>query len=157
MKHRQPRIATLINARLNSDAGWTDVVIRNMSAYGAMLQLPMPPRRGTYVELRRGTSVIVGRTIWSEGHRCGIQAQDRIALDGWLSVAAPVPIDISHQDERRRIRRPAPSASRIDARSIGLLFQGLAITLLVALVVMIGVSQLYERAVPLVWSIKTAM
>lgn len=154
MKNRQPRIATLIAARLNSDDGWSDVVIRNISAHGAMLQLAAPPRRGTYVELRRGTSVIVGRTIWNDGQHCGIQTQDRVPLESWLSATPAAAIDAIPNGERRHIQRAGPSGLRIEARSFGLLLQSFLITVVTASFAIIAVSELYERVAPIITTIR---
>lgn len=96
----------MISARLRIDGGWTDATIRNVSAHGAMVQLPgRAPRRGTYVELRRDTSVMVGRIMWSTANRCGINTRERIDLDTLTMSIQPslaaVPAD------RRRLARTA--------------------------------------------------
>jgi hypothetical protein len=148
MKPRQPRVATLIAARLNSDSGWSDVIIKNMSANGAMLQSASPPRRGTYVELRKGASVIVGRTIWSDAQHCGIQTQDRVQLDQWLSLPAGGAAAAWPNGERRLIRRQTPAAAAIDARAFGVLFESFAVSIAIMFVSALGIAAAYHRILP---------
>ncbi len=145
MKYRQPRQSTLIAARMNSEAGWSDVVIRNLSTNGAMLQVRTPPRRGTYVELRRGTSVIVGRTVWSDASRCGIRTQDRVPMESWLSGAGGQADTIEPGRERRRLRRAERNRRWIDARSFGDVAQSSAITLLFLSVALVALHAAYQR------------
>ena len=66
---------------MRSGAAWVDVCIVNLSLRGAGLQSASPPARGSYVEIRRASSVIIGRVIWTNGHRFGIRAQDRLPID----------------------------------------------------------------------------
>jgi hypothetical protein len=48
---------------------------------GLHLQVSSPPEPGTYIELRRGSHVIVARVIWSREQECGARAQDLLHLD----------------------------------------------------------------------------
>lgn len=112
MKNREFRKATMIAARLRTDGGWTDATIRNISSHGAMLQLVgRAPCRGSYVELRRDTLVVVGRIMWSTANRCGINTRERIDVNslhrtGQAPVAA-LPV------ERRRLARTATRSIHI--------------------------------------------
>lgn len=65
-------------ARMRSGATWTDIVIKSMSVRELMAETFQPPRRGSFVEIRRGNQVIIGCVVWSEGERFGVRAQDRI-------------------------------------------------------------------------------
>lgn len=79
MINREPRKTTFIQARVLTDAGWCDAIIRNLSSRGAMIEMAGgAPPRGTYVELRRATSVLIGRVIWAAANRCGISTRERI-------------------------------------------------------------------------------
>jgi hypothetical protein len=66
---------------MRSGTNWTDICIKNMSSRGLMAETEAPPRRGSYVEIRRGQQVIIGRIIWAEGNRFGLRAQDRVDID----------------------------------------------------------------------------
>ena len=65
---------------MHDGASWRDVCILNLSVHGAGIQTAEPPARGTYVEIRRGTNVIVARVAWSKGHRAGVRSQDPIFI-----------------------------------------------------------------------------
>ena len=80
MKLREKREDTFLEARLNFDGSWQDVLIRNVSAHGVMIQCRAPPPRGSYVEIRRGRYAIVGHVRWNAEHRCGTRSQDVIDL-----------------------------------------------------------------------------
>ncbi len=53
MINREPRKTTFIQARVLTDAGWSDAIIRNLSSREAMIERMAggAPPRGTYVEL----------------------------------------------------------------------------------------------------------
>lgn len=109
MTNREPRKTTFIQARVLTDAGWCDAIIRNLSSRGAIIEMAGGAQpRGSYVELRRSTSVLIGRVIWTAANRCGISTRERIdvaALErgkGEGAVAAG-------GDRRRLPRRDAAS------------------------------------------------
>ena len=157
MKYRQLRQSTLIAARMHSEAGWSDVVIRNLSANGAMLQVPAPPQRGTYVEVRRGTSVIVGRTIWSDAGRCGIRTQDPVLVDRWLSGTGAQSEPIEPGRDRRRLRRAGGERTGFDARTFAEILQSAAITILVLTIALIALHAMYQRLDVVVGALRTAL
>mgnify|MGYP002652352738 CR=1 FL=1 len=74
------RVSVLIPARMRLGAQWSDIVIRNLSVTGLMADCAAPPRTGTYVEIRRGTQIIVGRVIWVRDRLFGIQSQERLPV-----------------------------------------------------------------------------
>lgn len=100
----------MIIARLHDGREWYDANVLNISARGLMLQVSAPPVRGAYIEIRRGTHVIVGRVIWTKADRFGVRAQDRVEIDSLIAnpstalhvkkVSAGVPL------ERRTQPRP---------------------------------------------------
>jgi hypothetical protein len=106
---REPRQPVKIGARLKSGLGWSDVVLRNVSARGVMGECTAPPARGDYVELRCGPSVIVARVAWSGDDRFGARAQDRIELGDLITCAEGRP---PQGTERRRHDRPIKAAQR---------------------------------------------
>ncbi|MEH3123169.1 MAG: PilZ domain-containing protein [Sphingomonas phyllosphaerae] len=99
---REERITVLIPSRMRLEAQWLDVVIHNVSSRGLMAGCDQPPAVGSYVEIRRGSLVIVGRVQWSKGRFFGMRSQDR------LSVKALI-------DEPRLAGRPARDAAKPEA------------------------------------------
>lgn len=75
----------MLNARMRKGDGWSDVTICNLSPRGAMAKALTPPEKGEFVELRCGSSSIVGHVRWAQGVRFGIRAQDRIDIPGLLA------------------------------------------------------------------------
>ena len=69
--------------RLGAD--WRDVNILNISSRGLLLHAAPPPERGAYVEVRRGTHVIVARVVWSSQERFGVRSQDPLCVDSIIS------------------------------------------------------------------------
>lgn len=45
-----------------------------------MLSCEAPPKLGSYVEIIRGSYVVVGRIVWSAADSFGLRSQDRIEL-----------------------------------------------------------------------------
>ena len=66
---------------MRSGATWADIVIRNISSRGLLVEGTSPPPRGTFLELRRGRHVIVARVAWSGEGRFGVQTQAPLAVD----------------------------------------------------------------------------
>jgi hypothetical protein len=96
VKPRELRRKVLIDTRLRHEAGWGDALILNLSSRGLMARTPAAPRRGTYVELCRGSYRIVARVVWVKDNAFGAQAQDVIPIDalatsGDGSAPAPAP------------------------------------------------------------------
>lgn len=79
LRPREPRIAVIVPARMRLGTQWVDVVIHNVSSRGLMAGCDQPPATGSYVELRRGTLVIVGRVVWAKNRFFGLRAQDRLS------------------------------------------------------------------------------
>jgi hypothetical protein len=104
---REPRQPVRIGARLKSGRGWSDVVLRNVSARGVMGQCPQPPERGDYVEVRCGAYVIVAHVAWATEDRFGARARDLIALTDLIACAEGRQRPV---DDRRRQQRPARPA-----------------------------------------------
>ena len=89
LKKREERVKVLAKARLRNGNAWSDVCLVNLSSRGAGLQCATPPNVGTYVEVKRGSNVvIVGRVAWSNGHRFGIRTQDVIWVNAVLNDVA---------------------------------------------------------------------
>lgn len=84
MKPREPRRKVFVKARIRVGTSWGDVCVRDISSRGLLLQGREAPPRGTYLEVRRGSHVVVARVVWSGDQRFGVQAQDRISIEGFI-------------------------------------------------------------------------
>ena len=133
MKLREKREDSFLEARLNFEGRWQDVLIRNVSKHGAMIQCQVPPPRGSYVEIRRGRYAIVGHVRWNGTNRFGARSQDVIDL-GLLEddsqkrcVSSP---------ERRSALRIAPRRLPTDMRhdrEIGRIFEFAVLVVAIAM------------------------
>lgn len=86
MKKREHRIATGASARLRHGLSWSDVMVRNVSRRGLLLELHNPPARGTFIELRRGRTVVIAQVMWSRDDLCGVRAQDVIDITEFVAM-----------------------------------------------------------------------
>ncbi len=129
MKTRDPRHAVHLPARMKNDEDWCDVSIRNVSRHGVMIQLPKPPERGSYVEIRRQSLVIVGRVVWSRHGACGLRTREALSIAALNDLAAKEPGDHSGEPGTERRRRPRAAqdvaeASAAAARRMQFAFLG---------------------------------
>ncbi|TCP34057.1 PilZ domain-containing protein [Sphingomonas sp. BK235] len=105
---REERITVLIPSRMRLGAKWVDVVIHNVSSRGLMGGCDEPPTTGSYVEIRRGTIVIVGRVQWAKGRFFGVKSQDRLSVKALVDeprLASRPPQKTDDAGERRAERR----------------------------------------------------
>ncbi len=77
---REPRRPVRLSVRYRTDEGWSEAQLRNLSSRGAMAVCASPPRRGTYVEVKRGACILVGRVVWASENSFGLQTQDHVDL-----------------------------------------------------------------------------
>lgn len=80
MKLRAPRLKVMMDASFRSEADWAPGCIIDIGEGGLAMQAAEPPRRGAYIEVRRGTHSMIGRVAWANGRRFGIRTRDRIAV-----------------------------------------------------------------------------
>lgn len=125
---------------MRSGVSWHDVCILNLSVHGVGIQASAPPARGTYVEIRRGSQVIVARVAWAKGHRAGLRSQDAIfiqAIVNDIGAVASAPRVIGGTPiERRSAPRTASQShesNRLISRAMefacfGLVAAALALT-----------------------------
>jgi hypothetical protein len=108
---------------MRSGMAWNDIIIKNVSRSGLMAETEGPPKPRSYVEIRRGTQVIVGRVIWSRGRRFGLRVQDEIDIKAIVSEprlaarpnpAAPGTPDPGEPRRELNRRQTERNASRID-------------------------------------------
>ena len=122
MKSREERQKVMIKARMRSGVSWHDVCILNLSAHGVGIQAAEPPVRGTYVEIRRGSQVIVARVAWAKGHRAGLRSQDAIfiqAVVNDIGSAASAPRLIGGTPIERRSAPRTASQRHDSSRLVG--------------------------------------
>ena len=122
----------MINARMRCGASWSDACILNLSKRGMLVQSPEAPSRGSYLEIRRGSHVIVARVVWANSTRFGISTQDdvpaeELIADRVMPAPAPGPGGASCQERRAR-PRPGQSheASRWKSRTMEFMAMALA-------------------------------
>lgn len=102
---------------MRTGATWTDACILNLSTRGMLLRSPANPRRGSYLELRRGPHVIVARVIWSRSDHFGVQTQDPLCPDR-LMLDSQAPAMAAHPQGSARAERrssPRPASEKLDA------------------------------------------
>ncbi len=126
MRKREPRRRTLISARMRCGDTWTDVSIRNISSRGLQLETEGPPPPGTYVEVRRGTNVMVGRTMWQSGRRFGVSTQDKLNIPAIIAPPTDTRAAAAGEQVERRTdtrRRMSPAERAETSRRIASTFQ----------------------------------
>ena len=122
-KAREERLKVLLRARMLIGASWTEVCIVNITSRGLGLQAANPPRRGEYVEIRRGAHVIIGRVAWSGAHRFGIAAQGMMPVYSIINEPDRQVLDPEKVERRAAPRLPAQKIeSRIRVRLFEFLF-----------------------------------
>jgi hypothetical protein len=118
MRKREDRVPVAISARMRAGAGWSDIVIRNVSPRGMLVRAGCPAPPGTYVEISRGRLIVAARTVWANGDMIGIRLQDPIQLDalcGGLARPSAGNDDAAPVVQARRIAKLA-DRSREHAR-----------------------------------------
>ncbi|RXR29811.1 PilZ domain-containing protein [Sphingobium fluviale] len=88
-KAREPREPVILPVRIRMDSGWVDATIRNISTKGMKLHMPSPPPRGSFIEIRRGSAVVVGQVRWVDEGCCGLLAQGRVPVAQFKGAPAP--------------------------------------------------------------------
>ena len=81
LRPREQRVGVVIPSRMRDDHRWSDVCIRNISEHGLLIAAPNPPVRGSYVEIRRGTQIIVARSMWADGQYYGLRSQEVLPVE----------------------------------------------------------------------------
>lgn len=89
-RRQAPRARVQVNAILETTTGAMQVVIRNLSRTGAMLEGSNLPKANREAFLKRGEIDAMGVVVWSQGDRCGFQFFDPIT-DGTVVDLARTP------------------------------------------------------------------
>jgi Flp pilus assembly pilin Flp len=138
LRPREPRISVCVPARLRLGAQWSDARILNVSSRGLLIHARGPAERGSYVELRRGDQLIIGRVMWRSGSLAGLRAQDRVPVEAIVSSGAkrftvvpglgrPVP---ERRSSRRQHDRSRMRARLLEFTSVALIAATLSIAVL---------------------------
>lgn len=134
-----------------ADAKWIDVTIRNVSSRGMLLESPALLKRGTYLEVRRGSAVIVARAVWADGQKVGVRTQDivlanRLVKDPQEREAISAPQQGSVTLERRS--KPRPAQEHEHSRHLSRTFEFAAVCAFVGLMCVSGSSLIYGSLAP---------
>lgn len=121
MKPREPRRKVFVKARIRVGGSWGDVCVRDISSRGLLLQASEVPRRGSYIEVRRGRHNIVARVVWAAEQRFGVQAQDPISIEGFVGESDLSSIDFKSASRAqpgfdRRAEPRGSEAQRLEQR-----------------------------------------
>jgi hypothetical protein len=127
-KSRELRRRVLLPARMRTCAGWSDACILNISSRGLLIQSAHAFSQGSVIELRHRDHVIVGRVVWRDGAKAGLQADERLPVEQILSLADSPVLSLTAGSpgpvERRKIPR-THEQSRVQSRMLE--FVGVAI------------------------------
>ena len=77
----EPRYTVLLSGKAITASGALDVVIRDLSLTGALIQGRVLPSLGKLLILRKGELEVSGRIAWREGNRAGIRFEQPLAAD----------------------------------------------------------------------------
>lgn len=149
---REDRIKVLIPSRMRVGGAWGDVVIHNVSSRGLMGGCDGPPAFGSYVEIRRGGIVIIGRVAWTSGRFFGMRTQDRLCVQSLIreprQATRPRPANDTAPPERRsdgRLEQEAKMARRVErSRALASAFQYFSAVAVVLIVAGLGASLVYD-------------
>jgi hypothetical protein len=75
------RLTVELPARLQVDERACDVLVEDVSATGARLQLSGPPGKGAQVRLIWEDLAYNCRVIWSADDACGVQFDEQVSLN----------------------------------------------------------------------------
>lgn len=150
VKPREPRRKVMIKARMRAGASWSDAFILNMSSKGLLVRSHRSPSRGSYLEIRRGSYVIVAHVVWANSDRFGVRTQDPVPADGLIrdpdgasAVARPA---ASHFQERRAAPRPQVRHERSRQTARVAEFAAMAFAcLLVAVLIAVQVAEVVAK------------
>lgn len=128
MKAREARRKVVVPARFNAGPKWVDAVILNISSRGMLVRSEAAVEVGTYVDIRRGRQVIIGRAMWTDGNQFGVRTQDRIDIEALLGeLSRPSSADGARPERRAdpgRAGGAVTAAQRAErSRQMGALFQ----------------------------------
>jgi hypothetical protein len=118
---RETRHRVMLPARMRSPAGWSDACILNVSSRGLLVYSAAAAQPGSFVEIRRGSQLVIARVVWRKNQRIGLCSTDRVHVEDIISsetAASAVQSGAQRVGlERRRIPRQA-ERSRSQGRAM---------------------------------------
>lgn len=79
LRQREPRVKVVVSCRMNVDGAWSDACIHNVSSRGLLVAgAKGAPAVGSYVDIRRGSLIMIGRVMWRKDRYFGVRVQDKI-------------------------------------------------------------------------------
>ena len=97
-------------ARMRSEGGWSDACILNVSSRGLLVYSSGTAAIGSFVEIRRGSHMVIGRVVWRKNQRLGVYSPQQVHITDLISdqtAAAAAADPGAVHVERRRIPRTA--------------------------------------------------
>lgn len=88
MYAREQRMTVNLEARMRLDLGWAVVWVHNLSKHGMMLWSSVPPRPGSYVEVKRARTTIIARAVWVRDKFFGLRTEEALDISTLLGGAA---------------------------------------------------------------------
>jgi hypothetical protein len=129
---RELRRRVMLPARVRAGVQWSDACILNISSRGLLINCPKGVSEGHVVELRRGDHVIVGRIVWREGTRAGLQCDDRVPVEEIMSLGQSQALQLTASVGAVVERRKQPRPTAIDARLRGRALEFLSVAVIAA-------------------------
>jgi hypothetical protein len=115
---REERRRTMLQARMRSASGWADACILNLSSNGLLIYSDGAAKPGSFVEVRRGSQLVIARVVWRSNQRIGLCSAEKVCIDALISdetaAAAARTCSDGVRIERRRRPRDADKS-----RSLG--------------------------------------
>ena len=110
----------MLPARIRLGDAWSDACILNISSRGLMIHSGRGVMQGSLVELRRGEQIIIGRVVWRNGSRAGLQCDGRLPVDEILSLSQAASLQLTAVGGKRveRRKKPRHDESRMRARAM---------------------------------------
>ncbi len=71
----------MLPARMRCASGWSDACILNISTRGLLIYSTGPAEPGSFVEVRRGSQLVVARVVWRQNKRIGLCAPDPVPIE----------------------------------------------------------------------------
>ncbi len=120
-RQREPRVKVVVPCRMNHGGKWADACIHNISSRGMMVAADGSVKTGDYIDIRRGTLIIIGRVMWRKDRFFGVRTQDRISVQTIVGeprrAAAGAAPDPAGQGDRRlssRLVQEARAACNVE-------------------------------------------